>query len=133
MRKGKFVNTGNGDNQDNDRVNCLMNRNSIQDWGIRKFVSDSTVGEINVKTMLNQFEYVMTNTPINETVTSKILGRVSVRVATRPFRYLYILQRTLASTCKNKVTISVSYSYKKVIILMPSKFIFIIHYYAIIY
>lgn len=74
VRKGKFVNTGNGDNQDNDRINCFMNRNSIQDWGIRKFVSDSTVGEINVKTMLNQFEYVMTNTPINETITSKILG-----------------------------------------------------------
>lgn len=107
VRKGKFVNTGNGDNQDNDRVNCLMNRNSIQDWSVRKFVSHSTVDEIDVKTMLNQLEYVVTNTPVNKTVTSEILGRVFVRVATCSFRYLYILQCTLASTCKQNKAITI--------------------------
>lgn len=124
------MNTGNSDNQDNDRVDCFMNRDSIQDWGICKFVSHSTVSKINIKTVFHQFKYIMTNTPINKTITSKILGWVFVWVTTCSFRYLYILQCTLASTCKNKIiTISVLLIItKKWFILMPSSFTSVMYY-----
>lgn len=105
MRKGKFVNTGNSDDQDNNRVDCLMNRNSIQNRSVRKFVSHSAIGKINIQTVLDQFEYIMANSPVNKAITSEILGRIFVRVATCPFWHFYILQCTLASTCKKKILI----------------------------
>lgn len=100
------MNTGNSDNQDNDRIECLVNRNPIQNWSVGKLISHSTICEINVQAVFNQFEYIVANAPVNKTVTSEVLGGVFVRIATSSFRYLYILQCTLASTCKKKKNLS---------------------------
>jgi len=103
MREGKLVDAGNSDDQDNDRIDCLMNGNSIQNRSICKFVSHSTVDKINVQTVFDQFKYIVANTPVNKTITSEILGRIFVRIATCSLWYFYILQCTLASTYKNKI------------------------------
>lgn len=103
MRKQKFVNTGDSNDQNNDRVYCFMNGDPIQNWSICKFVSHSAVCQIDVETMFNQLEYIVANTPVNETVTSEVLGAVFIRVATSSFWHLYILQCALASTCKDEI------------------------------
>lgn len=102
MRKRKFMNTRNSNNQDNNRVCCLMNRNPIQNWCICKFISHTAICEINIETMFNQLKNIMTNAPINETVTSEIFGTIFVRIATCSFWYFYVLQCALISTCNNK-------------------------------
>lgn len=100
------MNTGNSDDQNNNRIDCLMNRNPIQNWSVCKFISHSTICEINVQAVFNQFKYIVANAPINKTITSKVFGGVFVRIATCSFGYFYILQCALASTCNNRIFVS---------------------------
>lgn len=59
--------------QYDNRIDRLVYRNTIQNRRVRKLVPDSAINQINVQTVLHQFQHVVRDSPINKAIASEVL------------------------------------------------------------